>query len=69
MRAASRQLKPDKLLFILAATPPHKKLASDSPNNDDRKALLTIAAQDVPEAEISDIELNRREKLHRRYGV
>lgn len=58
-RLACEALKPDKLLVIPAATPPHKPLPEGSPDANERMALTRIAFRDLPEAEVSDMELHR----------
>ena len=54
-----RALKLDLLLFVPAATPPHKVLPSGSPDAETRKHLLELAAQDLPFVRIEDLELRR----------
>lgn len=58
-RLACASLKPDKLLVIPAAVPPHKPLPEGSPDAEERLRLTRIAFRDVPEAEVSDMELHR----------
>ena len=58
-RLAYENLKPDKLLVIPAATPPHKILPKGSPDANERMLLTRMAFRDVPAAEVSDIELRR----------
>ena len=58
-RLAYESLKPDKLLVIPAATPPHKPLPDGSPDANERMELTRIAFRDFPEAEVSDMELRR----------
>lgn len=59
-----------------AALPPHKALAAGSPDARTRLELTRLAAQDLPFAEVSDLELHRSgasytadtlEELHRQY--
>ena len=59
-----------------AALPPHKALAAGSPDAHTRLELTRLAAQDLPFAEVSDLELHRSgasytadtlEELHRQY--
>ena len=54
-----RALELDQLIFVPAATPPHKVLAPDSPDGETRMHLLEIAAADLPFATIDDLELHR----------
>lgn len=48
----------DKILFIPAATPPHKELAGDIPF-DDRHAMVAAAIEGHPDFMVTDLE-NRR---------
>ena len=53
-----RALEPDRLLIVPSAIPPHKapvRGASDA----DRLELCRLAFSEIPEAEISDIEIRR----------
>ena len=58
-RLACEALKPDRLLVIPAATPPHKPLPEGSPDANERMELTRIAFRDFPEAEVSGMELRR----------
>ncbi len=58
-RLACESLRPDKLLVIPAAIPPHKPLPEGSPDAAERMELTRIAFRDMPEAEVSDMELRR----------
>lgn len=58
-RIAFDSLRPDMLLIIPAADPPHKALAKGSPPPEERMELTRIAFRDFPEAVISDMELKR----------
>lgn len=58
-RESMRLLKLDRLLLIPAALPPHKTLASGSPDAQTRLMLLRLAAQELVQTEVSDIELRR----------
>ncbi len=51
-RLACESLRPDKLLVIPAAIPPHKPLPEGSPDAAERMELTRIAFRDVPEAEV-----------------
>ena len=57
-------LKPDKLLVIPAAIPPHKSLDEDSPEPEERFKLARLAFAGIPQAEVSDIELKRNGKSY-----
>ena len=56
---AYETLRPDKMLIIPAADPPHKQLAEGSPVPLERLELTRIAFRDFPEAEVSDMEISR----------
>ena len=56
---AARSLCLDKLLLIPGKTPPHKALPEGSPSPQQRFQMLSIAAKDHPQLEVSDIELRR----------
>lgn len=56
---AYETLRPDKMLIIPAADPPHKQLAEGSPAPLERLELTRIAFRDFPEAEVSDMEISR----------
>lgn len=58
-RAAAQRLRPDMLLFVPAADPPHKRLAAGSPDGAERLCLTRLAARAIPGAQVSDIELHR----------
>lgn len=58
-RLAYEALKPDKLLVIPAAIPPHKQLPAGSPDANERLLLTRMAFRDIPAAEVSDMELHR----------
>ena len=58
-RLACERLRPDKLLVIPAAIPPHKPLPGGSPDAEERMLLTRIAFRGEPEAEVSDMELKR----------
>ena len=49
----------DRLLLIPAAIAPHKQLPTGSGSAQQRLEMLTIAAKDLPNTEISDLELRR----------
>ena len=71
-----RRLGLDRVILMPAALPPHKALAAGSPDARTRLELTGLAAQDLPFAEVSDLELHRSgasytadtlEELHRQY--
>lgn len=49
----------DLLLFIPAATPPHKALPADSPDPADRLEMVRLAVEGLPFARVDDLELKR----------
>lgn len=58
-QAVSAALRPDRLLLIPAAIPPHKPLAAESPSAQERLTMTELAAAAIPGAEVSDRELRR----------
>lgn len=54
-----QKLNLDKLLVIPAAEPPHKQLSANSPTSHDRLLMSRLAFGEIPQAEISDMELMR----------
>ena len=66
-RAAADALELDKLVFVPAGDPPHKKLAGGSPTPEQRLELTRIAADQLllPEVvEVWDVELRREGKSY-----
>ncbi len=59
-----RALKPDRFLIVPANLPPHKAMAEDSPTAEQRMELCRLAFAEIPEAELSDIELRREGKSY-----
>lgn len=60
----SEHLKPDKLLIVPSNIPPHKELAEGSPDAQERLLLTKLAFADVPQAEVTDLELHREGKSY-----
>ena len=56
---AVENLKLDKLLLIPDRIAPHKQMPGNSATPEQRLAMLRMAAQDIPRAEVSDLELKR----------
>ena len=54
-----RKLNLDKLLLIPAAIPPHKELPTGSPDAGMRAELTRLAFEDLPYAQVDEIELRR----------
>ena len=63
-RSVARILRPDRFLIVPDRVPPHKELAENSPNAEERLALCRLAFADVPGAEVSDMELRREGKSY-----
>lgn len=59
VRVAAAALKPDKILLIPAAEPPHKRLSATSPAPAERLTMTRLAAEEIPGCEALDIELAR----------
>lgn len=58
-REFAQTLKLDKLLLIPAAVPPHKTMPEGSPDAGTRLELVRLAAEELPFAQVDDIELCR----------
>ena len=58
-RAALAQFHLDRLLFIPAKTPPHKRSHLAIVPAEHRLAMVALAVASIPGAEASDLELNR----------
>ena len=54
-----KKLALDRVLLIPASIPPHKQLSSNSPNSETRLKLTQLAAEDLENADVLDIELRR----------
>lgn len=54
-----RVLRLDTLLLVPAAVPPHKVMPPNSPDAATRLKLLELAAQELPCAQVDDLELHR----------
>lgn len=54
-----RELNPDKLMIIPASIPPHKELTAGSPTPGERLILAQLAFADLPNTEVSDMEIVR----------
>ena len=57
-------LAPDRFLIVPANIPPHKALADDSPSAAQRLELCRLAFAEIPQSEISEIELRREGKSY-----
>lgn len=63
-RTVAEVLEPDKLIIIPASMPPHKELAGGSPDARERLELTRLAFAEIPNAEVSDIEILREGKSY-----
>ncbi len=57
-KAFYEKIKPDKLLVIPDFLPPHKDV-SDGVTSEDRLEMTRLAFEDMPNAEVSDMEIKR----------
>lgn len=64
LRSITEQCRPSKLLVIPDKIPPHKPLAEGSPDEAERLLLTKLAFSDIPEVEVSDMELRRTGKSY-----
>lgn len=64
LRSGISQCRPDKLFVIPDKVPPHKPLAEGSPDENERLLLTKLAFSDIPEVEVSDMELRRSGKSY-----
>ena len=63
-RTVAEALRPDRFLIMPANIPPHKALAADSPEAEERLSLCRLAFGKIPGAEISEMELKREGKSY-----
>ena len=63
-KAVAEEIKPDKLLIIPDCIPPHKEVFADSPAPEQRLELCRLNFADIPNAEISDMEIVREGKSY-----
>lgn len=59
LREFQEKLSLDRVLLIPAAVPPHKKLTANSPSAEHRLQMTYLAAQDMENVEVLDLELRR----------
>lgn len=59
VREFQQKLALDSVLLIPASIPPHKQLSSNSPDAQTRLELTRLAAQELDNVQVLDIELNR----------
>lgn len=60
VREFMEELTLDRVLIIPAAIPPHKQLSANSPDAAARLEMTRLAARDIENAEVLDIELKRQ---------
>ena len=58
-RTVYEQLQPDRFLIIPTNIPPHKDIAQGSPTSVERLELCRLAFEEIPGAEVSDLEISR----------
>ena len=58
-RTVYEQLQPDRFLIIPTNIPPHKDIAQGSPTSVERLELCHLAFEEIPGAEVSDLEISR----------
>ena len=58
-RSVVRCIRPDKLLIMPTYVSPHKVMGADTPSPEVRLELCRLAFGDIPEAEVSDLEMRR----------
>jgi nicotinate-nucleotide adenylyltransferase len=63
-QAAARQLQPDRFLIMPTCLPPHKKLSNGSPTPALRMELCRLNFDELPGAEVSDLEILRGGKSY-----
>ena len=61
---AAAQLKPDVFMVIPDHQPPHKALEAGSPTPEERLQLCALTFAEVPNVEVSDLELRRGGKSY-----
>ena len=59
VREFQKKLGLDLVLLIPASIPPHKELSSNSPDAKARLEMTRLAAQDIENTQVLDIELTR----------
>lgn len=57
-------LQPDRLLIMPTCVSPHKIMAEDTPALEVRKRLCELAFGEIPQAEVSDLEMRRTGKSY-----
>lgn len=64
LKEFQRKLSLDRVIVIPAKDPPHKLLTEGAASAEDRLAMTRLAVQDIPFAEVSDLELCREGKSY-----
>ncbi len=63
-KSVMKALHPDKLLVMPTLISPHKEMAEDTPPPEVRAELCRLAFGEIPQAEISDLEMRREGKSY-----
>ena len=63
LEALIEKVKPDRVLVIPDGIPPHKELVGNA-TDEDRLTMARIAFSDLPEVEVSDMEMRRAGKSY-----
>lgn len=63
-RSVAEAIKPDCLLIMPTCVSPHKAMAEDTPLPEQRLDLCRLAFADVPNVEVSDLEIRRQGKSY-----
>lgn len=63
-RSVVESIKPDRLLIMPTCVSPHKAMADDTPPPAQRLELCRLAFADIPNAEVSDLEIRRQGKSY-----
>ncbi len=64
VQTAAAALAPEKIILIPASVPPHKNIAREDPSPAERLFMTELAAEAIPGAEVSDMEIARKGKSY-----
>lgn len=64
VKMAAKALCPERIFLIPTAVPPHKEVAEGTPAGEERLAMTRLAAEEIPGAEVLDMELRRGGKSY-----
>ena len=59
LRRAAEYLRPDRVLLVPCARPPHKPLPEGVPTAEERLSLVRRMAEELPGAEVSELDMRR----------